>query len=125
MSIRSPSWCCRGTGRVQLEDYWRVMGDSAQHEAQGGAVDEDRILSAPVDDFAPGPADDEQPPAVDDDPDDSAYVGWRDAAQLAAEQRTGSLVFSLLSTRALATVMMSRNEMFSLSNRRYTMCCWV
>lgn len=84
-----------GTAAAWLEDYWRVMGESAQHEAQGAAFDDDRIVPACADDFAPGPADDEPPQAVDDDADDvdaedSADVMVVDAAQLAAEQHTAA-----------------------------------
>ena len=81
-----------GAAAAWLEDYWRVLGESVQHEAEGGAFDEDRILPAPADEFAPGPADDEQPPAIDADADagDDADVMLIDAAQLAAEQHTAA-----------------------------------
>jgi hypothetical protein len=83
-----------GTTASWLEDYWRVMGESAQHEAQqqgqDAAFEEDRILPPSADEFAPAPADDEQPPAIDDDADDSADAALIDAAQLDAEQRTAA-----------------------------------
>lgn len=79
-----------GTAAAWLEDYWRVMGESAQHEAQGAAFDEDRILPVPADEFAPGPTDDEPPQAADEDGDDGADVKSIDAAQLAAEKHTAA-----------------------------------
>ena len=86
-----------GTAGAWLEDYWRVMGESVQQEAQygaqGGASDDERILPASADEFAPGPADDE-PPAIDNDADadadhsaDAVLIG---TAQLATEQQTAA-----------------------------------
>jgi len=80
-----------GTAGAWLEDYWRVMGESAQHEAQGAGFDADRIVPASADEFAPGPADDEQPQIGADDADglddldDSAGLAPIDAAQRAAQ----------------------------------------
>lgn len=79
-----------GTAAAWLENYWRVLGESVQHEAESGAFDEDRILPPSADEFAPAPEDDAQPPAIDDDADDSADVMLIDAAQLAAEQHTAA-----------------------------------
>jgi hypothetical protein len=39
-----------GEAALWLEDYWRVIGESEQQEAQGGLQDEDRLLDAPATD---------------------------------------------------------------------------
>ncbi|MET0321582.1 MAG: hypothetical protein ABW069_12755 [Duganella sp.] len=86
-----------------LEDYWRVTGDSARHEALGGVFDADCIVAPP----GPGAPDaddgarddnrddkcdqaDHEGDEVDDDGVDPAVTGEVDAQLAAAEQQAAA-----------------------------------
>jgi len=80
-----------GTAGAWLEDYWRVMDESVQHQAQGIAFDADRIVprnpsaaecEAGAEDDADADADDD----TDADADDGEPLATPDAAQRAVEE---------------------------------------
>jgi hypothetical protein len=70
-----------GEAALWLEDYWRVIGESEQQEAQGGEQGEDRLLDAPAADEFDADADAE---SVDDGALEDAPTA--NAEQLAEEQ---------------------------------------
>lgn len=82
-----------GEAALWLEDYWRVMGDSEAHEAQGGAPDGDRILAAPARDEFDGGEDGDA--MAHDDAGDASFGDVIGADALVERQRAGALSLPL------------------------------
>lgn len=70
-----------GEAAAWLQDYWRVIGDSAAHEAGGGVFDEDRLVPA-----SPR-SDDGEVDDAGDQHDDPPQAMPPDPVQQAAEQQ--------------------------------------
>jgi hypothetical protein len=79
-----------GEAALWLEDYWRVAGESERRQAQGGEVDNDRILVAATQDIFDGEELVEEPHSEGDDDDtDTGFapaIQTGEKADLAAER---------------------------------------